>query len=133
MPPPPHPIPAAAAKSTTHAINASQLRRTGTNSSSTHANIMPPAPRHGIRIGRFIAVAAVVFTVNVAVCAVVPETITEAGTLHVGGSFAAAGVIAQLRLTVPVNPYHGVTEIVDVFPVAAPGATLKGAPVSTEK
>jgi hypothetical protein len=78
-------------------------------------------------------VAAVVFTISVAVCAVSPLIVTDAGTLHVGGSFAAVGVIAQLRLTTPVNPYHGVTEIVDVFPVVAPGATLSGAPVNTEK
>jgi hypothetical protein len=74
-----------------------------------------------------------VLTSSVAVCAVVPETVTVAGKLHVGGSLAAVGVIAQLRLTAPVNPYHGVTETVDVFPEIAPGATLRGAPVSTEK
>jgi phage baseplate assembly protein gpV len=71
-----------------------------------------------------------VFTVSVAFCGFSFVTVTVAGTLHVGGSLAAAGVIAQLRLTAPVNPYHGVTEIVDVFPVAAPGATLIGAPVT---
>jgi hypothetical protein len=30
----------------------------------------------------------------------------------------------QLKLTVPVNPFEGVTEIVTVFPVVAPGSTL---------
>lgn len=72
-------------------------------------------------------------TISVADCAVVPETVTVAGTLHAGGSLAAVGVITQVRLTAPVNPYHGVTETVDVFPDVAPGATLSGAPVSTEK
>jgi hypothetical protein len=74
-----------------------------------------------------------VLTIRVAVCAVTPVIVTVAGTLHVGGSLAAVGVIVQVRLTAPVNPYHGVTETVDVFPDVAPGATLSGEPVSTEK
>ena len=49
--------------------------------------------------------------------------------LHVAGSLAAVGVIAQLRLMTPVNPPEGVNVIVDVFPVVAPGATLIGVPV----
>ena len=32
--------------------------------------------------------------------------------------------MAQVRATVPVNPPAGVTLIVDVFPVVAPGLTL---------
>ena len=56
--------------------------------------------------------------------------VTVVGTLHVGGSLADVGVMAQLRLTAPVNPYHGVTEIVDVFPVVAPGVTFIGGPVT---
>jgi hypothetical protein len=71
-----------------------------------------------------------VLTISVADCAVVLETVTVAGTLHVGGSLAALGVIAQVRLTGPVKPYHGVTETIDVFPDVAPGATLSGAPVT---
>ena len=55
---------------------------------------------------------------------IVPLMVTVVGTLHVGGSLAAVGVMAQLRLTAPVNPYHGVTEIVDVFPVVAPGVNV---------
>jgi len=120
-----------AANSATHAINTNQFRlRHGAKSRTTQASTAPAAPRHGRLAGWFIAVAAVVFTVNVADCAVVPLMVTVVGTLHAGGSFAAVGVMAQLRLTAPVNPYHGVTEIVDVFPVVAPGATLKGAPVT---
>jgi hypothetical protein len=115
---------------------ASHVRlRTGTNSSAMHASATPVAPfaaaDHGTRSGRFIAlVGAVVVTISVAICAVSLLIVTVAGTLHVGGSLAAVGVIAQLKLTAPVNPYHGVTETVDVFPEIAPGATLIGAPVT---
>ena len=73
--------------------------------------------------------ADVVLTVRVVVCAVVPLMVTEVGMLHVAGSLAAVGVIAQLRLITPVNPPEGVKLIVDVFPVVAPGATLTAAPV----
>jgi hypothetical protein len=71
-------------------------------------------------------VAAVVDTVNVAVCAVVPlKFVNEAGErLHVAGSLAAVGVMAQVSATVPVNPPDGVTLIVEVLPVVAPGLTV---------
>jgi hypothetical protein len=68
--------------------------------------------------------------VSVAVWAFSLLMVTDAGTVQVGGSFAAGGVMAQLNATDPVKPYHGVTKIVPVFPVAAPGATLIGAPVT---
>ena len=45
---------------------------------------------------------AVVATFTVTVCVPVPVICTEEGTLHVGAG-VAAGVIAQLRLTVPVK------------------------------
>ena len=49
-------------------------------------------------------VIAVVDTVSVDVCAA-PLIVTEAGErLHVAGSLAAVGEMAQLRLTVPVKP-----------------------------
>jgi hypothetical protein len=75
-------------------------------------------------------VAAVVDTVSVDVCAA-PLIATEAGErLHVAGSLAAVGEMAQLRLTVPVKPLTGVTVIVEVFPVVAPGATLTAVPLT---
>jgi hypothetical protein len=45
---------------------------------------------------------------------------------HVGRSVAPDGEleIAQLIFTAPVNPPAGVTVIVDVFPVVAPGFTV---------
>lgn len=71
----------------------------------------------------------VVFTVRAIVCAVVPLMVTEAGTLQVAGSLAAWGVIAQLRLITPVNPFEGVKLKVEVFPAGAPGVTLTAVPV----
>lgn len=69
-------------------------------------------------------------TVSVEVCAVVPLIVTEPGRiLHVAGSLAAVGVMVQLRLTVPVKPFDGVTTIVEVFPLFAPGSMLIAAPV----
>ena len=50
--------------------------------------------------------------------------------LHVAGSFAAAGVIAQVRLTIPVKPFDGVTAMVEVFPLVAPGSTVIAFPVT---
>jgi hypothetical protein len=68
------------------------------------------------------------------VAAVAPLIVSELELkLQVGGSMAPVGleVTAQLRLTVavPVNVVGGVTVIVDVFPVVAPGATLTAVPV----
>jgi hypothetical protein len=63
--------------------------------------------------------------VNVDVCAPVPVIVTEAGErLHDGGSLAATGLIEQLRFTVPVNPFDGVTVIGTVLPAVAPGVML---------
>lgn len=71
------------------------------------------------------AVAAVVFTVSTSVAVVVLFTLTEpAARLQVAGSLDAAGVIAQARLTVPLNPFCDVTVMVAVFPVVAPGSIV---------
>lgn len=67
-------------------------------------------------------VAAVVVTVSVEVCAVVPLNVTDDGeSEHVGGSLAATGAMEQVRFTVPENPLVPTTLIVAVFPVVAPG------------
>lgn len=50
---------------------------------------------------------------SVAVPAVVPVMVTDAGSEHVGLT-AATGAMVQLRFTTPVNPPEGVAEIVDV-------------------
>lgn len=72
------------------------------------------------------------FTVSVAVCAVVPLIVTEAGMLHVVGSLAAMGVMVQPKLTVHVNPLDGVMVMVEVFPVVAPGVSVTAVPLTVK-
>ena len=62
-------------------------------------------------------VVPVVLAVSVAVTALAPLMVAEAGMLQVTGLVAPVGMVvtAQLRLTVPVNPFDGVTLIVDVL------------------
>jgi len=71
-------------------------------------------------------VAPLVVTVSVPVTAPVPVTFTGDPTLHVAGELAPLGAVvtAQLRLTLPVKPYDGVTVIVAVSPVVAPAANV---------
>src|ERR1039458_8417159 len=93
------------------------------------ASVAPPAAYQGVprSLGRTKAevVAAVVATVSVEVCAVAPLMVTEAGErLHVAGSLAATGLTAQVRATAPVSPFEGVTVIVELLPVVAPGTTV---------
>jgi hypothetical protein len=47
--------------------------------------------------------------------------VTEGVTLHVAGLVGVAGVVvtAQARLTAPVKPFAGTTEMVAVLPVVA--------------
>jgi hypothetical protein len=78
--------------------------------------------------------AAVVVTVSVAVCAAAPVILTGvvAPKLKVGGYTAPAGeeVMAAESTTLPVKPLAGVTVIVEVFPVVAPGRTLTVVPLT---
>ncbi len=65
--------------------------------------------------------------VRVDVCGVVLPMETEVGErAHVVGLVAPVGelVIEQARETVPVKELDGVTVIVEVLPLVAPGATL---------
>jgi acyl dehydratase len=65
--------------------------------------------------------------VKVEVCAAVPAMVTDVGErLQVAGSLAAVGLIEQVRATAPVNPPEGVTVMVEVLPVVAPGLTVIG-------
>jgi uncharacterized Tic20 family protein len=94
-------------------------RRAGMPKSSRQASDAPPAAYQvtpgSLGWARAALEAAVVFTVSVDVCALVSLIAIEAGErLHVAGSLAAVGVIAQVRLTVPVKPLTGVTETVVV-------------------
>ena len=72
-------------------------------------------------------VAAVVFTVTVAVAPEASVMLTLDETLQVGGSFGLVMLVVteQARLTDPVKPPDGVTVMVAVFPEAAPGLTVR--------
>ena len=67
-------------------------------------------------------------TVRVEVCAAAPLIVTEVGLrLHVGMSLTPVIVVVtlQARFTTPLNPFVPATLIVPVFPVVAPGVTVK--------
>ena len=63
-------------------------------------------------------------TVRVPVTAPVPVTSTVELTPHVAGLVGDVGVVvtAQVKLTLPVNPFDGVTVMVAASPVVAPAA-----------
>ena len=72
-------------------------------------------------------VEPLVFTVRVAVCALVSVMSTDAGLRPQLGAFEPDGLTEQLRLTVPVKPPVGVTVIVE-FPLL-PGAEMEMLPL----
>ena len=80
---------------------------------------------------------AVVETVRVAAPAVVPEMLTGVvdPKLKVGGYWAPDGldVRAAVNATLPVKPPAGVTVMVDVFPVVAPGVTVTAVPLKANE
>src|ERR1700686_2256230 len=143
-PPPPHASkpPARIARKTSRPSLVRLLRpRTGMPmpKSRTKAKVVPPAAyqRTPGRAGyaRAPLVAAVVEMVRVAVPAL-PVIITGLvePKLNVGRSLAPVGmnVIAAVRATLPVKPPLGVTVIVEVLPVVAPGATETAVPLSVK-
>jgi hypothetical protein len=71
--------------------------------------------------------------VSVAVSAEAPVILTGVVELklNVGGSWAPVGldVTAAVSATLPVNPPLGVTVMVDVLPLVAPGLTVTAEPV----
>jgi hypothetical protein len=77
--------------------------------------------------------AAVVEMVRVAVPAAAPVMLTGLvePKLKVGGSSAPLGleVTAAVSATLPVKPPDGVTAMLEVFPVVAPGVTVTAVPV----
>jgi hypothetical protein len=96
--------------------------------STKQTKLAPPAAsrKNPLRFGRSKAavVAAVVVMLSVDVPAVVLLTVTEAGDrAQVAGSLVAVGVMTHVSATAPVNPPDGVTLIVEVLLVAAPGLT----------
>jgi hypothetical protein len=103
----------------------------------TKARIVPPAVynrAHG-RDGyeRAALVAAVVEMVRMAVTGWAPMIFTGLvePKLNIGRSWAPAGldVIPAVNTTFPVKPPLGVTVIVEVLPVVAPGATDTAVPL----
>ena len=85
---------------------------------------------------RVALVAAVVETVRVAVPAVVPVMLTGVvdPKLKVGGYWAPFGlaVTTAVSATLPVKPPLGVTVIIEVFPVVAPGETVTAVPLTVK-
>jgi hypothetical protein len=74
-----------------------------------------------------VVVVPVVDAVSVEVCAVVSLIVTEVGErLHVAGLTALEGAVVTEHesATVPVNELDGVTVMVEVLPMVAPGATI---------
>ena len=122
--PPPQPIPPMEARRTRAIARVAQRRRVGTPKKTIAASIVPVRPN--LRGVLRPVVAAVLFTVSVAVAALVPETVTEAGTLQVGAlvGLTMLVVTAQERLTWPVKPPEGEALMVEVLPVVAPGAMV---------
>jgi hypothetical protein len=89
---------------------------------TSRARTAPPAAgQNGLLVLLRVVLAAVVFTVSVDV------VVADAGLrLQVGESMAPEGaeVMAQVRLTVPLNPPTGLMVMLEVLPVVAPGLTL---------
>ena len=91
-----------------------------------------------MRLGRTRAalVAAVVVIVSVAVPAEVPVMLTGLvePKLKLGGYWAPVGleVTAAVSTTLPVKPPAGVTVMVEVFPVVAPGVTVTAGPLTVK-
>ena len=115
-----------------------QLRlRRGITRTSTQARVAP-ATLYPARLGCLgttsaLDIGAVVENVSVAVSAVAPVILTGVVELklNVGGSWAPVGldVTAAVSATLPVNPPLGVTVMVDVLPLVAPGLTVTAEPV----
>ena len=80
--------------------------------------------------------AALVVIVRMAVPAVTPVMVTGLVNpkFKMGGATAPAGpdVMAAVSPTLPVNPPAGDTEMLEVFPVVAPGAAETGVPVKVK-
>lgn len=106
--------------------------RAGIPKKMRQANVAPPAAYHGTARGLGLTnapvVAVVVVTMSVPVPFDAPVMLTGdvAPKLKVGGSVAPVGldVRAAVSVTLPVNPPLGITVMVVVFPVVAPGELM---------
>ena len=129
--PPPQPI-AVTAKTIASIMNnaALRLRMAGMPNRSSVASAAPGNPNFAAGCNAAL-LEAVVATVTVVVAAEVPLTVTDAGIVQVGGSFGLEMLVvtAQEKSTSPVNPLAGVTVMVEVLPVVAPGAMVIAPPL----
>jgi hypothetical protein len=117
-------MPIAAVSARSPSIAGQLRRRRGSPIISISASPVPVEGHNSFFIWFSALVAAVVVIVSVDVCAAAPVIETEGGDkAHVTGSLSAMELTEQIRLTVPVNPFAGVTVIETVLPVVAPGAT----------
>ena len=100
--------------------------------SPTQARIVPPFlraefPRGWLAGALRAAIVPVVAIMTEAFTKVVPETVSEDGTLHVGASMApVGGLTVQVRLTTPVKPFSGTMATV-TLPLP-PGERARAAP-----
>jgi len=141
--PPPHaviPPPTDISKKTKPRTVLHLRRRPGIPKRRMQAKAAPPAEYQGAWLfcgyARELVVAAVVEMVRVAVAAVVPLMLTGVVVpkLNVGRFTAPDGlvVIAAVNATLPVRPPAGVTLIVEVLPVVAPGAMATAVPLTVK-
>src|ERR1700756_2759798 len=119
------PRPTIAAKTRTPSSARQLRRRAGIPNSRRPAIVTPPPTAKNLSRGRWRAplVAAVEVIVIVVVTEPVPVMLTVDGIEQVGVLVAPIGLLVseQLMLTVPVNPPTGLTVMVEVLPVVAPG------------
>ncbi len=108
-------------------------RRIGIPISNKQASVAPPAAVQNLGRTRAPVTGAVVDTVNVAVAAAAPLTVTGVVPLklNVGRSVAPEGLvaIAAVIATGPVKPPLGVTVMVAVLPVLVPGELIVTVPL----
>jgi hypothetical protein len=123
--PPPQPIHPTEERRMRAIASVLQRRRLGTPKKMTNASIVPGKPSLSMLFAA-VVVGAVLLTVRLAVVALLPETVTEAGTSQVGAlvGLAMLVVTAHERLTCPVNPPDGVMLTAEVLPLVAPGAIV---------
>lgn len=123
--PPPQPIHPMEERRMRATASVVQGRRVGTPKKMTTASIVPGKLSLSMLVAA-VVVGAVLLTVRLAVVALPPETVTEAGTTQVGVlvGLAMLVVTAHERLTCPVNPPDGVMLMAEVLPFVAPGAIV---------
>jgi hypothetical protein len=114
-------------------------RRAGIPNNKRQARVAPTAYQGtpgSFGWTRVALVAAVVEMVRIAVPALVPVILTGLvePKLKVGGYWALVGleVTAAVSTTLPVKPPLGVTVIVEMFPLVAPGVTETAVPLTVK-